>query len=102
MGVSFNKKMTILGSGGGALEIVRVDADADAQAGQILFVDASAGPVVITAPDAAGAKDERFAVVKDDDSVNLVTVQPMGVVLRLHHFGAEFQSDGSNWIGRPM
>jgi hypothetical protein len=76
---------------------------------EVITVDATAGPVVVTLPPAADVDGVHFAVFKVDGSANTVTVQPDGVeeiggaasrILDSEFEGTIFVADGDNdrWL----
>jgi hypothetical protein len=75
--------------------------------GDLVMVDATSGPITITAP--AAASGVEFGVKKTDSSANIVTVQRAGtdtigataatsVQLKLQDQAINFQANGTNWV----
>lgn len=75
--------------------------------GDLVMVDATSGPITITAP--ASAAGVEFGVKKVDSSTNAVTVQRAGsdtigatsatsVAIQLQDQAINFQANGTNWV----
>jgi len=87
---------------GGSLAIRYIDTNATAEPGQWIVADPTAGNLTVTLPDAVDAGDERVRVTIKQQYAGVNTVTVQGVVLRIPGAGVEWQSDGTNWVKRPL
>ena len=96
------------GGGGSSIQNVTVNSSTNISvSSQVIFVEASAGPIPVNLPQASGVSRKEFHIKKIDNTPNVVTIEPYGsdtidgelnYTISIPYNSRRVYSDGNNWF----